>query len=125
MRTVAYAELSSHHAPCDGVGERWGPNCNAAIHRYCSAHGFVSEKTGGKLDPVTGTAAAVTAMAVESLKSSPSDDLASAAKDAASDVADAASDAADTVTDAASDAADAVECLLTEGLAATQQRFNS
>ncbi|MFO0709310.1 MAG: hypothetical protein U0353_05700 [Sandaracinus sp.] len=42
VRTVAYAELSSHHAPCDGVGERWGPNCNAAIHRYCSAHGFVS-----------------------------------------------------------------------------------
>jgi hypothetical protein len=24
------------------VFERWGPNCNAAIHRYCSANGFTS-----------------------------------------------------------------------------------
>jgi hypothetical protein len=41
-RNVSFAELSARHAPCDGVGERIGPNCNAAIHRWCAANGFVS-----------------------------------------------------------------------------------
>lgn len=39
---VPYATLAQHHAPCDGFGERIGPNCNAAIHRYCAAQGKVS-----------------------------------------------------------------------------------
>lgn len=39
---VPYATLAQHHAPCDGFGERIGPNCNAAIHRYCAAQGKIS-----------------------------------------------------------------------------------
>lgn len=42
VRTVSFAMLSSIQAPCDGTGEIAGPNCNAAIHRYCGAQGFVS-----------------------------------------------------------------------------------
>ncbi len=36
---TTYTALSGHHPPCDGVGERFGPNCNAAIHRFCAARG--------------------------------------------------------------------------------------
>lgn len=39
---VTYAELASHHGPCNGQGQRIGPDCNAAIHRYCRAQGHVS-----------------------------------------------------------------------------------
>lgn len=40
---TTYSTLSTHHFPCDGVGERHGPNCNAAIHRFCrDARGAVS-----------------------------------------------------------------------------------
>ncbi len=39
---VPFATLASHHAPCDGVIERFGPNCNAAIHRHCASRGYVS-----------------------------------------------------------------------------------
>ena len=36
-----------------------------------SAHEYVSDKTGGKLDPVTGTVAGLTDKAVSALKSDP------------------------------------------------------
>jgi hypothetical protein len=39
---VSYAELSAHHGVCDGAGERLGPNCNAAIHRFCASRGYAS-----------------------------------------------------------------------------------
>ena len=41
-RMTSYSALSSHHAPCDGSAERWGANCNAAIHRWCTSQGFES-----------------------------------------------------------------------------------
>ena len=41
-RQVAYAVLWTQHEVCDGTQERIGPNCNAAIHRWCAAAGFVS-----------------------------------------------------------------------------------
>ena len=37
-----YTVLSGYHSPCDGATERLGPNCNAAINRYCADHGYVS-----------------------------------------------------------------------------------
>jgi hypothetical protein len=30
-------DLASRHPPCDGLGQRIGPDCNAAIHRYCAS----------------------------------------------------------------------------------------
>lgn len=39
---VSYAALSARQGPCDGVTERQGLNCNAAIHRHCAALGHVS-----------------------------------------------------------------------------------
>jgi len=39
---TTYTVLSSYHGPCDGVTEWWGPNCNAAINRFCAATGRVS-----------------------------------------------------------------------------------
>jgi hypothetical protein len=41
-RNVSFATLSTHHSVCNGSSERIGPNCNAAIHRYCGSQGFVS-----------------------------------------------------------------------------------
>ncbi|MCK6550350.1 putative metal-binding motif-containing protein, partial [Myxococcota bacterium] len=41
-RDVPFATLASFHGPCDGAGQRVGPDCNAAIHRYCASEGFVS-----------------------------------------------------------------------------------
>jgi hypothetical protein len=40
---TTYTTLASHHPDCDGTNERIGPNCNAAITRYCVAQGH----TGG------------------------------------------------------------------------------
>lgn len=37
-----FAALAQHHPPCDGAGQRIGPDCNAAIHRYCLSMGFAS-----------------------------------------------------------------------------------
>ena len=37
--STSFTALAGHHAPCDGVTERKGPNCNAAIHRFCGARG--------------------------------------------------------------------------------------
>ncbi len=39
---VSYASLAAQHPGCDGTAERIGPNCNAAIHRYCASRGKVS-----------------------------------------------------------------------------------
>lgn len=39
---VDYAVLASQHPVCDGVGERQGPHCNAAIHRYCRSVGYTT-----------------------------------------------------------------------------------
>jgi len=75
-----------------------------------SAHEFVSDKTGGRLDPVTGTATGLTAMAVDALKSpSTADTVKGAASDVADAASSAASDAADAATSAVDDVADAVD----------------
>ena len=39
---TSYTELSQHHGDCHQNGERIGFNCNAAIHRLCSAQGYLS-----------------------------------------------------------------------------------
>ncbi len=40
---VSYAQgLAAQHPPCDGSTQRMGPDCNAAIHRWCRAQGFAS-----------------------------------------------------------------------------------
>ena len=39
---TSYTEMSQLHDGCSGNGQRAGPNCNAAIHRYCSARSFRS-----------------------------------------------------------------------------------
>jgi hypothetical protein len=39
---TTYTALRGFHGPCDGVGQRMGPDCNAAIHRLCAARGAVS-----------------------------------------------------------------------------------
>ena len=39
---TSYTALSTHHPSCDGSSERFGRNCNAAIHRFCRSMGFVS-----------------------------------------------------------------------------------
>jgi hypothetical protein len=36
--TTSYAELALHAGGCDGT-TRWGPVCDAAIHRFCQAAG--------------------------------------------------------------------------------------
>lgn len=38
---VTYSALSEFHTPCDGT-QRIGPNCNAAIKRYCVSIGYRS-----------------------------------------------------------------------------------
>ena len=40
VRSTTYTVLSGHHGPCTAGGERIGPNCNAAINRYCRNAGF-------------------------------------------------------------------------------------
>jgi hypothetical protein len=42
QRQVSYADLAARHVPCDGVGQRIGSDCNAAIHRWCVGQGFAS-----------------------------------------------------------------------------------
>ncbi|MDW8247054.1 MAG: hypothetical protein RMJ84_10795 [Sandaracinaceae bacterium] len=49
---TTYSALSGHHPSCNGTAERWGANCNAAIHRFCRSIGFESgfgpvENSGG------------------------------------------------------------------------------
>jgi hypothetical protein len=40
--TTSYTTLRTFHAPCDGAGQRIGPDCNAAINRFCADRGFVA-----------------------------------------------------------------------------------
>jgi hypothetical protein len=52
VQGVSYADLAARHPGCDGVNQRIGPECNAAIHRHCSQTGFVTgfgpvEHSGG------------------------------------------------------------------------------
>lgn len=42
VHETTYATLSTHLAPCNGTGERWGTGCNAAIGRYCTSLGFAT-----------------------------------------------------------------------------------
>lgn len=37
-----YSVLTNHHGPCNGQGQRIGPDCNAAIHRFCRSAGHSS-----------------------------------------------------------------------------------
>ena len=39
---TTYSVLTTFHEPCDGVRDRYGPNCNAAIKRYCVSLGYAS-----------------------------------------------------------------------------------
>lgn len=39
--TVTYSQMSTFHTPCNGE-QRIGPNCNAAIKRYCVSIGYRS-----------------------------------------------------------------------------------
>jgi len=58
VRTTTYTELQTFVPSCDGVGERIGPNCATAIHRYCADAGAVSGVGpigDGGGDPVTVT----------------------------------------------------------------------
>ena len=48
---VSYAsELAARHAPCDGSGQRWGPDCNAAIHRFCGGRAPCATSGFGPLE---------------------------------------------------------------------------
>ena len=38
---VTYSQMSTFHTPCNGE-QRIGPNCNAAIKRYCVSIGYRS-----------------------------------------------------------------------------------
>ena len=39
---TTYSVLTTFHVPCDGSRDRSGPNCNAAIKRYCVSLGYAS-----------------------------------------------------------------------------------
>lgn len=39
---TTYTELVGHHGGCDGGGGRYGPDCNAAIHRLCTSRGHTT-----------------------------------------------------------------------------------
>jgi hypothetical protein len=41
-RNTTYTTLASYHGVCDGVTEGIGPDCYAAVKRYCNAEGFAS-----------------------------------------------------------------------------------
>jgi hypothetical protein len=38
---TTYTEMSAHHGGCTAT-RAWGPDCNAAIHRFCTARGATS-----------------------------------------------------------------------------------
>ena len=40
VREVSWAQLIAQHPPCNGSSEFFGPNCNAAIHRWCGSQGL-------------------------------------------------------------------------------------
>ena len=37
-----YSVLTGYHGPCNGSVQRIGPDCNAAIHRFCASQGHAS-----------------------------------------------------------------------------------
>lgn len=39
---LQYSDLTAKHPGCDGTNQIIGPECNAAIHRYCADNGFRS-----------------------------------------------------------------------------------
>ncbi len=41
-RDVPYATLATFDPSCDGSAQRMGPECNAAMHRYCASLGYAS-----------------------------------------------------------------------------------
>ncbi len=41
-RSTTYTALAGQHDVCNGSRERFGPNCNAAIHRWCASQGLTS-----------------------------------------------------------------------------------
>lgn len=58
VMSVSYSsDLAAHHVPCNGTNERFGVNCNAAIHRYCGAR--ACSNTGFGPDEANGDAAAI------------------------------------------------------------------
>jgi hypothetical protein len=42
VRSIPYAALTMQHPGCSASTERIGPQCNAAIHRYCASMGYAS-----------------------------------------------------------------------------------
>ena len=42
VQSTTYTELSGRHPNCTASGERIGPNCNSAIHRFCTSRGFAA-----------------------------------------------------------------------------------
>lgn len=42
LRVTTYGDLAAQHAGCNGTTERIGPQCNAAIHRWCAAQGLTT-----------------------------------------------------------------------------------
>ncbi len=42
VRETRFTALGQQHGSCNGSVQRMGPECNAAVHRWCRAQGFVS-----------------------------------------------------------------------------------
>ena len=63
---AAAGAASSAKDAVSGLADQHGDKVTGAA---TAAHDYVHEKTGGKLDPVTGTAAGLTTKAVDSLRS--------------------------------------------------------
>lgn len=61
-REVPYITLAGIHWPCDGVGQQIGPDCNAAMHRWCRGQGFA---TGHGPAEVLGDRALVACLSAE------------------------------------------------------------
>ncbi|MDI7267992.1 MAG: MopE-related protein [Myxococcota bacterium] len=43
---ATYTALATHHPPCNGSTQRIGPDCNAAIHRFCGRRGCTTSGFG-------------------------------------------------------------------------------
>lgn len=42
VRVTTYTAMAQIHPGCDGIAQAWGPDCNAAIKRYCVNNGHTS-----------------------------------------------------------------------------------
>lgn len=51
LRNVSFAQLAGIHASCEGTNQVMGPDCNAAMHRFCVSEGFVSGYGPTELTP--------------------------------------------------------------------------